>query len=139
MKAKLKEAYYNFKAGSIVEVEDCGSREFFDLVTPDGNVAIYKWRLELFSSPIEAKKAEIQIAEKTLEKLKAELKELELPKIGQKYLNVSGNKYVVAKLDGLFGLVCYEGENAGRVYGTTANSFDNIFKGCASCFTLIEE
>jgi hypothetical protein len=102
----------------------------------------YRARADRFESlnPIEEKKLQISDAKINLQTLEKELAEMTLPKKGQRYLNESGNKYVVCQSDSLFALVSYEGCNQGHAYGGVFHSnVANIFCGCEECFTLIED
>jgi hypothetical protein len=91
-------------------------------------------------SLIEAKKKEISDAKINLEKLEKELAEMTLPRMGQRYLNETGNKYVVTKSNNMFALVCYEGDVKGLIYGGKFHdNVANIFCNCENCFTLIED
>ena len=142
MKAKLNSDYHGFSKGSIVEVHDDGNSDpkFYDLETPEGTVGIYKWRVDLIKDPIEEKKKEIQDAKTKVTTLEKELAEMTAPKVGQRYLNVTGNKYVVTKSNNMFALVCYDGNVRGFIYGSQFHEkAEDIFCELKVCFTLIED
>lgn len=95
-------------------------------------------------NPIEEKKQQISDARNSLKKLEKELAEMTLPKVGQRYLNKTGIKYVVCECNSLFALVsyegCYEGCNRGKTYGGKFHdNVANIFCDCKDLFTLIED
>ncbi len=127
------------------EIYETTGKIFFDdeeLYPINTLVGHYNARADRFEplNPIEEKKKEIQDAKTKVTTLEKELAEMTLPKKGQRYLNKSGNKYVVCHIGSVFALVSYEGHNKGHVYGSEfSKKEEDIFFGCESCFTLIED
>lgn len=149
MKAKLLRNYQDMPAGTICEIiedthEKHGCDEFYDIVTPEGTIGVYKWRMELLPlSPIEEKERQISDARNTLEKLEKELADLKVPypKVGDKYEHKGGSKWIASKMDNKFALICYETNNIhqldlGRDY-LVSKEIEGIFGGRENYFTLL--
>ena len=98
----------------------------------------YKFRFEEPLTDLQEKEEELEQAKQKVAQLQKEIEELKAPKVGQRYSHRTGDKYVVAKLEGSFSLVCYEGLEAGTIYGT-AKSVEKVFFGNDCCFKLIGE
>lgn len=128
-----------FTHGKTYELVSESEYSYKVMLDCENKYEVYKYRFTKLSL-IEEKQEEIQTAKIYLAELENELQELTAPKVGQKYLNESGNKYILTGCNNKFALVCYEGDSAGIVYaGRFFNTEKEAFSNCKSCFTLIPD
>lgn len=146
MKAKfLEKGWLTMTEGKIYDVKPDHDDADMYLVTDDegSETCFLKTRFKLFST-LEEKSAEIQETEARLAVLKEELADLQTPKVGQKYLHASGDKYILTQIEGKFCLICYSVEDGnedyiGRGYSCLEGKANDAFLGSSKALTLIKE
>lgn len=135
---KVYDVIREYKHGreSVIVIKDDEGEEY-DFYLSSSFVALPEDPIEEKEKEIEAARKILQEAENKVSILEKQLAALKAPKVGDKYEHHRGSKFIVTNIQGQYSLVCYEGDDAGMIYGSLVEKINDVFAGFNHKFTKI--